>query len=79
MASHELKTPITSIKGYVQLLLTAFDNQKQENKSLPPLLVRSSLISVDKQITRLTRLISELLDLSNIETGTLAKERQSSA
>jgi two-component system sensor histidine kinase VicK len=71
MASHELKTPITSIKGYVQLLLTAFDNQKQENKSLPPLLVRSSLISVDKQITRLTRLISELLDLSNIERGTL--------
>ena len=71
MASHELKTPITSIKGYVQLLLTAFDNQKQENKGLPPLLVRSSLISVDKQITRLTRLISELLDLSNIETGTL--------
>ena len=71
MASHELKTPITSIKGYVQLLLTAFDNQKEENKNLPPLLVRSSLISVDKQITRLTRLISELLDLSNIETGTL--------
>ena len=71
MASHELKTPITSIKGYVQLLLTAFDNQKQEGQSLSPLLVRSSLISVDKQITRLTRLISELLDLSNIETGTL--------
>ena len=71
MASHELKTPITSIKGYVQLLLTAFDNKKQEGKGLSPLLVRSSLISVDKQITRLTRLISELLDLSNIETGTL--------
>ena len=71
MASHELKTPITSIKGYVQLLLTAFDNKKQGGQSLSPLLVRSSLISVDKQITRLTRLISELLDLSNIETGTL--------
>jgi signal transduction histidine kinase len=70
MASHELKTPITSIKGYVQLLLNAFD-QKTEGQNLSPLLVRSSLISVDKQITRLTRLISELLDLSNIETGTL--------
>ena len=74
MASHELKTPITSIKGYVQLLLTAFD--KNENKTLPPLMVRSSLISVDKQVTRLTRLISELLDLSRIETGTLELKKE---
>ena len=75
MASHELKTPITSIKGYVQLLLNAFDKEKEE-KPLPPLLVRSSLISVDKQITRLTRLISELLDLSKIETGTLELKKE---
>ncbi len=74
MASHELKTPITSIKGYVQLLLNAFDKDKE--KQLPPLLVRSSLISVDKQITRLTRLISELLDLSKIETGTLELKKE---
>ena len=71
MASHELKTPITSIKGYVQLLLNAFDKEKVAEKPLPSLLVRSSLISVDKQITRLTRLISELLDLTKIDTGTL--------
>ena len=74
MASHELKTPITSIKGYVQLLLNAFDKDKE--KPLPPLLVRSSLISVDKQITRLTRLISELLDLTKIETGTLELKKE---
>src|SRR5436190_2947043 len=78
MASHELKTPITSIKGYVQLLLNAFDKEKEEGKEkpLPPLLVRSSLISVDKQITRLTRLISELLDLTKIETGTLELKKE---
>lgn len=75
MASHELKTPITSIKGYVQLLLNAFDKEKGE-KPLPPLLVRSSLISVDKQIARLTRLISELLDLTKIETGTLELKKE---
>ncbi|HEU5168368.1 MAG TPA: PAS domain-containing protein [Chitinophagaceae bacterium] len=74
MASHELKTPITSIKGYVQLLLNAFNKDKE--KPLPPLLVRSSLISVDKQITRLTRLISELLDLTKIETGTLELKKE---
>ena len=76
MASHELKTPITSIKGYVQLLLNAFDKSKEKEKQLPPLLVRSSLISVDKQITRLTRLISELLDLTKIETGTLELKKE---
>ena len=76
MASHELKTPITSIKGYVQLLLNAFDKDKGKEKQLPPLLVRSSLISVDKQITRLTRLISELLDLTKIETGTLELKKE---
>jgi signal transduction histidine kinase len=76
MASHELKTPITSIKGYVQLLLNAFHKEKEEEKPLPPLLVRSSLISVDKQVTRLTRLISELLDLTKIETGTLELKKE---
>jgi len=76
MASHELKTPITSIKGYVQLLLNAFNKEKETQKPLPPLLVRSSLISVDKQIARLTRLISELLDLSKIETGTLELKKE---
>jgi PAS domain S-box-containing protein len=78
MASHELKTPITSIKGYVQLLLNALEKEKEKenNKPLPPLLVRSSLISVDKQIKRLTRLISELLDISKIETGTLDLKKE---
>ena len=77
MASHELKTPITSIKGYVQLLLNALEKEKENEKPLPPLLVRSSLISVDKQIKRLTRLISELLDISRIETGSLELKKES--
>jgi len=76
MASHELKTPITSIKGYVQLLLNAIEKEKENQKPLPPLLVRSSLLSVDKQIKRLTRLISELLDISKIETGTLELKKE---
>jgi PAS domain S-box-containing protein len=76
MASHELRTPVTSIKGYVQVLLSAYEKGKDENKALPSLLVRSSLISVDKQVTRLTRLIAELLDLSRIESGTLEMKKE---
>jgi signal transduction histidine kinase len=75
MASHELKTPVTSIKGYVQLLLTAL-SEGEEEKKLSPLLVKSSLISINKQITRLTRLMSELLDLSKIESGMLELNKE---
>src|SRR6476620_11846961 len=73
MASNELKTPVTSIKGYTQLLLSAL---KEDENKVSPLLVKSSLISVDKQITRLTRLMSELLDLSKIETGMLVLSKE---
>lgn len=68
MASHELKTPVTSIKGYVQLLLSMLGSEI----SLPsPAILKSSLATVDRQVLKLTRLISELLDLSRIETGKL--------
>ena len=73
MASHELKTPVTSIKGYTQLILSAL---KEDESKISPLLIRSSLISVDKQVTRLTRLMSELLDLSKIETGMLVLSKE---
>jgi signal transduction histidine kinase len=66
-----LKTPITSIKGYVQLLLVIYEEMNDEKLIASKGSVRSSLTTVSKQITKLTRLISDLLDMSRIETGKL--------
>ena len=69
MASHELKTPITTIKGYVQLLL-------QTAESNNDILLTNSLSTIDKQVSKLTTLITDMLDLTKIESGTfqLVKE-----
>lgn len=69
MVSHELKTPISSIKGYVQLLLKLIT--KEQEKSLLPLPVKAFLVRIDAQTTRLTRLISEFLNLSRLNEGKL--------
>jgi PAS domain S-box-containing protein len=71
MASHELKTPITSIKGYVQLLLNIYDELNEEKFQASRITVKSSLYTISKQVSKLTRLVSELLDLSRIESGKL--------
>jgi two-component system CheB/CheR fusion protein len=67
MVSHELKTPVTSIKGYVQLLLTMLE----EKDKVPAIPLKTSLGRIDSQVLRLTRLITEMLDLSRIEAGKL--------
>lgn len=64
VASHELKTPVTSIKGYTQILQMRF---KQEgNAKAVELLTR-----MDGQINKLAKLISDLLDATKIEGGKL--------
>jgi two-component system phosphate regulon sensor histidine kinase PhoR len=62
IASHELKTPVTSIKGYVQVLQYNF--LQEGNTKAADLLGK-----VDAQINKLTVLIGDLLDVKKIETG----------
>ena len=64
IASHELKTPVTSLKGFTQILKLKFE--KEENPQAVDLLSR-----MDKQVDKLTKLIVELLDATKIENGQL--------
>lgn len=74
MVSHELKTPVTSIKGYIQLLLSLLNNNK--NKNIDSIPIKPSLERMDNQIIRLTRLISEMLDLSRLEENKLELKKE---
>jgi signal transduction histidine kinase len=76
MASHELKTPVTSIKGYVQLLLAMFDDQSTNKREIAPQAMQTSLSTIDRQIAKLNRLMSELLDLSRIDSDRLELNMQ---
>lgn len=61
LASHELKTPLTTIKGYLQLLA------KKEQDDVNALFVNKTL----GQVAKLNALIADLLDVSKIEAGKL--------
>src|SRR6185503_4450642 len=54
-----------------QLLLNIYNESESEKLQMSRSTVKSSLGTIAKQVTKLTRLISELLDLSKIESGKL--------
>ncbi|MGQ7855604.1 ATP-binding protein [Pedobacter sp. WC2501] len=60
MVSHELKTPLTSISAYVQLM---------QSRSLTDTFVANTLAKVQKQIRKMSTLISSFLNVSRLESG----------
>ncbi len=64
IASHELKTPLTTIKGLVQLLQRMPPNGASEK-------YLSTLDKVGSYVDRLNNLITELLDTSKIQSGNI--------
>lgn len=64
LASHELKTPLTSIKAFTQLLERKLA-EKSETTSL------QYVSKINHQIRRLNTLVEELLDISTMEAGKL--------
>ena len=63
--SHELRSPLTSVKGYTSLLLNRWDRLPDEQKHM-------MLEQVNHDADRVTRLITELLDISRLEAGPAA-------
>ncbi len=64
IASHELKTPLTSIKAYIHLLQKSIKNRVPDEAS-------QFLNRTQVQIDKLYTLIADLLDISKIESGKL--------
>ncbi len=58
-ASHELKTPLTAIKGFNDLIALKTSDEE----------IKSFTAKSDKEITRLVSLIGDMLDLSKLENG----------
>ncbi|MAS56033.1 PAS domain-containing sensor histidine kinase [Nocardioides sp.] len=67
--AHELRSPLTGVKGFVQALLNRWDKLNDEQKKL-------MLTTVSADADRLSRLIAELLDVARIDTGRLQMHRR---
>ncbi len=66
--AHELRSPLTGIKGFTSTLLTKWDKFSEEQRQF-------MLETVDADADRLSRLITELLDAARIDAGRLTLKR----
>jgi two-component system, OmpR family, phosphate regulon sensor histidine kinase PhoR len=69
MASHELKTPVTTLKAFTQMLIAMLDDKENP-------VAADSLVRMDKQINKLTNLIADLLDASKVNAGMLHFDKE---
>jgi len=67
--AHELRSPLTSVKGFTATLLAKWERFTDDQKKL-------MLETVYADANRVTRLIAELLDISRIDSGRLEVRRQ---
>ncbi|MEO6458423.1 MAG: HAMP domain-containing sensor histidine kinase [Chloroflexia bacterium] len=71
IAAHELKTPLTSLLGYLQVFKRRAAREGHMNER-----DHATLLTIDLQAHRLHKMVNDLFDLSRIETGILTIERR---
>ncbi len=69
IASHELKTPLTTVKGYVQILERLMPENAPEK-------YKAAVEKTSIYVERLNNLIGELLDVSRIQTGNIELHKE---
>ncbi|RZL13619.1 MAG: PAS domain S-box protein, partial [Pedobacter sp.] len=69
IASHELKTPLTSVKGYLQLITNY-------NKQELPAIIKQFIERANQSINKLQNLVNDLLDVSKIQAGKLEFKKE---
>lgn len=67
--SHEIRSPLTSVKGFTSTLLSKWERFSDEQK-------RVMLQTINYDADRVTRLLGDLLDVSRLEAGRLELKRQ---
>jgi signal transduction histidine kinase len=67
--AHELRSPLTGVRGFVTTLISRWDSLNDEQRQL-------MLATVNNDAERLGRLITELLDVARIDTGRLPLYRR---
>ena len=72
MVSHELKTPMTSMRGFTDLLLSGMTGELSAQQ-------RGFLETISANIRRMSQQIQDLTDISRIETGQLRVEKSPTA
>ncbi len=76
VASHELRGPLTVIRGQAQLLQRQLQRQLKQGEIPPGLLhITESMESVEAQTARLNDLVNDLLDVSRLQSGKLVLQR----
>lgn len=69
IASHELKTPLTTIKGYVQIINRLMPDSADEK-------LKNAVSKTTVYVERLNNLIGELLDVSRIQSGNIELHKE---